>query len=183
MNVRRPSPIDLLAAKYQLAFGDNVVVKRTDVTVPLGLAGLRGQVSGHTTPSITRVEVVGECADDFAVGVHLEQRDQAVWFAPTLLEFVDHGAGTEISLDGVPKKWVRTATGEWQEYPVSASAGPRRSGTPMAWSQEMTCQVFNLACSPRGRRTTACSGRSRVSRRLLKIASAAPRDPAADAGR
>jgi hypothetical protein len=119
-SAQRPSRIDELAIKYRVGMGDNVLVKSTQVTEKLGLAGLRGQVYGHTTPSVTGVEVVGESPDDFAVNVNLEVRKQAIWFAPTLLDFVDHGAGTEIRIDGVPKKWVRTATGEWQEFPASS---------------------------------------------------------------
>lgn len=121
VTVQRPSPIDILAAEYGLTMGDNVLVKRTPETEALGLAGLSGQVYGHTTPSVTGVEVIGESRDDFAVNVFLTQRHAAIWFAPTLLQFVDHGAGTEISLEGVPKKWVRRATGEWDEIAVPSS--------------------------------------------------------------
>ena len=31
------------------------------------------------------------------------------------LEFIDHAPGSEIRLDGVPKKWIRSDTGEWIE--------------------------------------------------------------------
>lgn len=42
-------------------------------------------------------------------------RMDTLWFAPELLEFVDHAAGTKMRLDGAPKKWTRSANGEWGE--------------------------------------------------------------------
>ena len=91
--------------------------------VPVGLAGLSGQVYGHTTPSVTNVDVIGRATNDFAINVHLDDRGEAYWFAPDLLEFIDHGAGTEITLDGVPKKWVRTSAGDWEETDTPKNDG------------------------------------------------------------
>lgn len=98
-----------------ISFGDNVRVRDTPATVAAGLAGLSGSVSGHTTPSVTGVEVIGDLLADFAVNVHFTDRGESYWFAEQLLEFVDHAPGTEIQLAGVPKKWVRTESGQWQE--------------------------------------------------------------------
>jgi hypothetical protein len=100
-----------------ISFGDNVRVRSAPETEARGLAGLAGNVRGETTPSVTAVEVIGEPATDFALCVHFDGRDEDLWFAPQLLEFVDHAPGTTIRLEGVPKQWVRTATGEWQEIP------------------------------------------------------------------
>jgi hypothetical protein len=100
-----------------ITFGDNVRVRSSPETEARGVAGLIGQVYGETTLSVTGVVVIGEVTRDHALNVHFEGRAETLWFAPELLEFVDHGAGTEIRLDGVPKKWVRTATGEWAEKP------------------------------------------------------------------
>ncbi|MBX6312193.1 MAG: hypothetical protein IRY99_04640 [Isosphaeraceae bacterium] len=96
-----------------ISFGDNVRVASTPLTVSLGLAGLMGQVYGETTPSVTGVEVVGRSAADYAVNVQLDGRDESLWFAPELLEFVDHAPGTEIVIGN--KRLVRTASGEWVE--------------------------------------------------------------------
>ena len=96
-----------------ITFGDNVRVVSTPLTVSLGLAGLTGQVYGETTPSVTRVEVVGGAAADYAINVQLNGREETVWFAPELLEFVDHAPGTEIVIGN--KRMVRTASGEWVE--------------------------------------------------------------------
>src|SRR5580704_7656899 len=40
-----------------------------------------------------------EKENDFAVNVHFPDRDESLWFAPDLVEVIDHGAGTEITLD------------------------------------------------------------------------------------
>ena len=94
---------------------DNVRIRATPETQRLGLAGLVGNVAGFTTPSVTGVEVIGTVTDDFALNVLFEERNEAFWFAPDLLEFIDHAPGTEIRLDDIPKKWVRSASGEWEE--------------------------------------------------------------------
>jgi len=95
------------------------------LTTKLGLAESIGRVYGESTPSLTDFEVVGETVADRAINVFFEDRNKAYWFAPQLLEFIDHGPGTEITIDGVPKKWVRTATGEWLERGLEKSAGKR----------------------------------------------------------
>jgi len=98
-----------------ITFGDNVRVRHSPETEARGVAGLRGQVYGETTPSVTGVAVIGEVTHDRALNVRFEGRTETLWFAPELLEFIDHAVGTEIRFDGVPKKWVRTASGEWSE--------------------------------------------------------------------
>jgi len=98
-----------------ITFGDNVRVRATPDTVARGAANLVGQVCGETTPSVTRVSVIGHLTRDYAVNVHFEGRNETFWFAAELLEFVDHAAGTEIRVGGVPKKWTRSESGEWIE--------------------------------------------------------------------
>jgi hypothetical protein len=99
----------------RLSFGDNVRVRQTPETTPLGLAGETGQVQGVTTPSVTGVDVVGGVHDDCAIAVELLGRGPAIWFSPELLEFIDHAPGTVITLNGVAKKWTRTSDGTWIE--------------------------------------------------------------------
>ena len=106
-----------MSDSHTITFGDNVRVRSSPETEARGVAGLVGQVYGETTPSVTGVAVIGEVTRDHALNVHFEGRAETLWFAPELLEFVDHGANAEIRLDGVPKKWARTATGEWAEIP------------------------------------------------------------------
>ncbi|HYI39181.1 MAG TPA: hypothetical protein VE053_02560 [Allosphingosinicella sp.] len=101
-------------------FADRVRIKSSEATERLGLAGLEGIVYGWTTPSSTGVTVIGDLGDDHAVNVHFEERDEEFWFAEDLLEFVDHGAGIVVTLDGVDKEWVRQPSGEWQERPRSS---------------------------------------------------------------
>ncbi len=106
-----------MAESAEIVFGDNVRVRASPETEARGVAGLVGQVYGDTTPSVTGVAVIGEVTHDRALNVQFEGRSETLWFAPELLEFVDHAAGTEIRVDGVAKKWVRTSTGDWAEIP------------------------------------------------------------------
>lgn len=96
-------------------FGDTVRVRETSHTKGLGLAGLTGSVSGFTTPSATGIAMIGDLADDHAIAVHFDDRDADLWFHEDLLEFVDHGAGTVVTVDGVNKRFVRNADGSWRE--------------------------------------------------------------------
>ena len=98
-----------------VSFGDNVRICPTPETEAKGVAGLHGVVYGETTPSSSGVEVVGIVDADYAVNVYFENLNESFWFSPALVEFVDHGAGQEVTLKGVPKKWVRAASGEWLE--------------------------------------------------------------------
>lgn len=114
-----------MSTDSQLSFGDNVRVASNPLTLNLGFAGLIGQVYGETTPSHTKVKVIGENDQDYAINVFFEDRSEAVWFAPDLLEIVDHAPGTEIRLEGVPKKWVRASSGEWIESNAADSGAKR----------------------------------------------------------
>jgi hypothetical protein len=98
-----------------ISFGDNVRVKDEKIAKELGVAGLIGNVSGETTPSVTNVEIIGELKNDFAFHVLFDELNKGYWFAPELLEFIDHDPGNEITLKGVPKKWTRSDSGEWIE--------------------------------------------------------------------
>jgi hypothetical protein len=96
-----------------ISFGDNVRVVSTPLTISLGLDGLTGAVYGETTPSMTGIEVVGELTTDYAINVQFDERDDSLWFAPELLEFVDHAPGTTVVVAN--KRLVRSASGEWVE--------------------------------------------------------------------
>ena len=107
-----------------VSFGDKVCIRATKETEAVGVAGLKGHVCGETTPSVTGVEVIGTPSADFAVNVHIEERDEAYWFAPELVEFIDHAPGTEIRLEGVDKRWIRTEDGGWKEESVGHRKRP-----------------------------------------------------------
>ncbi len=104
-----------MVANMPLSFGDNVRVRATPATERVGVAGRAGNIHGVTTPSVTGVEVVGDLTGDQAFNVFFDELDKGFWFAPELLEFVDHAPGATIAIKGVPKKWVRTADGDWEE--------------------------------------------------------------------
>lgn len=113
-------------SERQIHFGDVVRVKESEETIRIGLAGKKGDVHGETMPSITGISVIGEPLHDFAVSVYFEELDTSHWFAEELLELLHYGAGSEIKLDGVPKKWVRSETGEWIEHDLE-------KGTKRPW--------------------------------------------------
>ena len=96
-----------------ISFGDNVQVCDVVITRNLALAGLKGEVFGVTTPSVTRVEVIGTLTSDVAINVHFPSLDKDFWFAPELLEFLDHGVGTVITIGR--HKLVRQSDGSWLE--------------------------------------------------------------------
>ena len=61
------------------------------------------------------------------INVYFEDKATDVWFEPSLLQFVDHGEGAEIELDGVTKKWVRSEDGGWIEHSTSARHSKNRA--------------------------------------------------------
>jgi hypothetical protein len=103
-------------------FGDNVRIRSTPLTQQLGYAGRSGSVYGETTPSAMGIEVIGDSAHDFALNVCFDdsQPEGGLWFAPELVEFVDHAPGTAFEIAGT--RVARRADGEWE--PI----GPTRPG-------------------------------------------------------
>ena len=63
--------------------------------------------------------MIGSPADDYAVNVHIDELDDSFWLSEDLVEMVDNGAGTVISLEGQDSEWVRLPNGEWEERPRS----------------------------------------------------------------
>jgi hypothetical protein len=96
-------------------FGNKVRIKRTSETEEKGLADREGEVYGQTTPSMMDFEIIGTLKEDFAINVHFDDLNESFWFAEDLIEQIDNGAGAEITLDGIDKKWTKGADGEWIE--------------------------------------------------------------------
>jgi hypothetical protein len=105
-----------------ISYGDNVRVLHTTETERLGIAELIGNVYGETTPSETKVEVIGKLEFDYAVHVYFESLNLSYWFAPQMLEFVNHAPGTEIHVHGSPFKSVRQSDGTWKDLPIEVAA-------------------------------------------------------------
>jgi hypothetical protein len=101
-----------------IAFGDTVRIVSAPETERLGIAGKSGPVYGETTPTVSGVEVVGILTRDFALNVYLEELKESFWLPEHLVELVDHGEGTTFTVDGISKRWVRTAEGGWDETDV-----------------------------------------------------------------
>ncbi len=104
-----------------ISFGDNVRILRTPETERLGLAEMIGNVYGETAPSDSKATVIGKVTSDYALNVYFESLDRSFWFAPQLLEFVDHASGTEVFVHGSDFKSVRQRDGSWKKVPVNAA--------------------------------------------------------------
>ena len=98
-------------------FGDKVRIAVAVETEALGLAGKSGVVFGFTTPSVTGVNVVGPSTDDCAINVFFDELDDSYWFAPHLVELIDHNPGLVASLDGSDIEHVRMPDGSWMSRP------------------------------------------------------------------
>lgn len=93
------------------SFGDHVRIRHLPQTEATGLAGLTGQVYGQTTPSVTSVNVIGEDNSDYAINVFFQDRNESFWFVASLVEFIDHAPGTQITVGA--KEFIRSENGEW----------------------------------------------------------------------
>jgi hypothetical protein len=63
---------------------DSVRIVRSPETIAAGFADRTGDVYGVTTPSVTRVEVIGLGDEDVALNVAFEDGTSA-WFDPSLV--------------------------------------------------------------------------------------------------
>jgi hypothetical protein len=104
-----------ISSEIEISFGDRVRLRQSPETEAAGIAGHVAEVRGITTPSVTGIQPIGGVVGDCAYNVFIEELNRDEWLGATLLEFVDHGPGTTITLDGVPKTWTRAESGEWQE--------------------------------------------------------------------
>jgi hypothetical protein len=57
-----------------------------------------------------------------ALSVFFDDTEEQEWFAPHLVEFVDHGGGQTMSLEGGPS-FERDSDGTWQEVGGSTEVG------------------------------------------------------------
>ena len=115
------------------SFGDHVRIRQDGSSELERFSDLLGIVYGVTTPSVTNVEIVGRSLEDAALNVHFDELDAAYWFDPSVVEFVDHAAGTELQIDGAPVKAVRQADGSWLEVPVDAPEKPSLYRRLISW--------------------------------------------------
>ena len=96
-----------------IGFADKVKIIATKETEELGLANRIGQVFGTTMPSSTGVSFVGSTTQDLAIAVQFEDIPESIWFAPDLLEFVDHAPGTRVTIGA--RKFKRGDDGVWMK--------------------------------------------------------------------
>ena len=101
-----------------ISYGDNVRIRRTAETERLGVAEMIGNVYGEIAPSEATIQVIGELTSDYALNVYFEKLDTSYWFAPHMLEFVDHAPGTEVFVHGSSYKSVHQRDGTWKQVPL-----------------------------------------------------------------
>ena len=104
---------------------DHVRVLDAPETRAAGVAGRTGVVYGESMPEHSGVgPVIGALPDGWAINVAFEDVEGEFWFAPTLLELVDHAAGTEFWLQGSPVRFRRREDGSWEELPGPPTLPP-----------------------------------------------------------
>ncbi len=118
-----------------ISFGDNVRILRTPETERIGIAEMIGNVYGETTPSESKVIVIGALSSDYAMNVYFDSLDSSYWLAPHLLEFVNHASGTEVFVHGSSTKSVRQRDGTWKDIPVNVpdASGQFRERRSRTW--------------------------------------------------
>jgi hypothetical protein len=106
---------DPVVSEPGISFGDRVRIASDPAAIDAGFAGRLGVIYGYTTPSVTSVDVIGDSDVDLAYNVGFEEDGVDAWFAPGLVELVDHSPGLEITIGD--KRLVRDETSEWREPP------------------------------------------------------------------
>jgi hypothetical protein len=96
-------------------FGDRVRIAESPETEARGFAGRTGHVYGQSVPSASGAgPVIGDRGEDFALSVFFEETQEEEWFAPHLVQLVDHGGPQTVTIEGGPS-FVRDADGTWRE--------------------------------------------------------------------
>jgi hypothetical protein len=87
---------------------------------------------------MTHVEVIGELLSDYAIAVHFEHLNESLWFAPELLECIDHGVGLVITVGAhklvrqIDGSWLEELTGRTFAHPAEVDYSGR-SKSPRPW--------------------------------------------------
>jgi hypothetical protein len=83
-----------VSPEVEPTIGDHVRIRETDDTALSGHAGKTGVCSGFSTPSTTRVGVLGVPTTNRAFNIGFEEGIDA-WFAPGLIEVIADAADAE----------------------------------------------------------------------------------------
>lgn len=105
-------------------FGNTVKIKRSPETEKSGTAEKVGEIYGETTPSITNVDVIGNPKRDYAVNVFFKETKSSLWFDEDLLELIDSGEGTAMTLGD--KTFIKTKDGDWIQSNTSNSVSTKK---------------------------------------------------------
>lgn len=101
----------LLETRFEL--NEQQKLKKKDLRIK------KVSVYGQTTPSMMDFEIIGTLTEDVAINVHFDDFNKSFWFAEGLIEHIDNGQGTVITLDGIDKKWIKGENGDWIEQDTS----------------------------------------------------------------
>ena len=101
------------------SFGNHVKIKSSNETENLNLAGKTGIIYGETIPSITNIKVIGNPNVESAINVYFDDINESFWFDPDLLQEIDNGVGSVMTLNGVDKKWTKDNVGNWIEENIT----------------------------------------------------------------
>ena len=104
-------------------FGDRVRIAASRETEARGFAGRTGHVYGESVPSSSGVgPAIGDRGEDFAISVFFDETEEQEWFAPHLVEFLDHGGPQTATIEGGPS-FLRDADGNWHEVDGPTDVG------------------------------------------------------------
>ena len=103
--------LTLLETRFEL--NEQQKLKKKDLRIK------KVSVYGQTTPSMMDFEIIGTLTEDVAINVHFDDFNKSFWFAEGLIEHIDNGQGTVITLDGIDKKWIKGENGDWIEQDTS----------------------------------------------------------------
>jgi hypothetical protein len=105
------------------SFGDRVRIVSSDATSERGFGGRSGIVYGESMPSSSGVgPIIGDRGEDFALWVVFADTNEQEWFAPHLVEFLDHGGAQMMKIEGGPS-FVRDPDGAWHEVGGATEVG------------------------------------------------------------
>ena len=99
-----------------IEFGDNVRFIDNDITRAASIALKKGTCTGFTTPSMTKIDFIGDANSDYALSIEVEETEEVIWATQDLLEFLGHGKGQIIEIGN--KRATRNADGSWKEEQI-----------------------------------------------------------------
>ncbi len=99
---------------HKIQFSDHVRIKDNPVTTKLKINGKTGTVFGDSKPSVSKVEVIGNLEEDYAIYVSLTDSKDSYWMPEDYAEVLDHGVGTQAKIGDI--KLEKTKKHKWKLF-------------------------------------------------------------------